>query len=726
MTRLAITLWLVYAAHGRFVHGVVRRATSDEPIPGALIEILGTDRRTFSDALGGYRLDTLPCDPCRLRVSAARYDTVVVEVSVQPETDIRLDIALAEHATPLAPVAVIADPTPRTPGSAPRYDRDAIETAMPGGDPDPLRALLQSADIGTPPDLATALHVRGGASSDNLVLFDGLPIYGPYHGGGTLSAIAPEVVGAAVLDDNLPSVRYGGGLASTIELESRQPPPSSLSIEGGLSPTAVRQSIMGLGSVVVVARESARPLLYRTDDGSAREFADATGVLTVRLPVGALELVGFGSRDRVRFDANVHDELGAMSASQAENAFRWSATTAGMVWRADIGPGLGFDVRAWYADAVSTLAWTPLRITSGLHGIGVSAEAMWNGWLTGVSAERLATSYITPSLDLVAAPVVGAAYAERHWTFGPRWSVVTGLREELVSSGGSALDPRLGVRYAISPALAVSGGFSRTDQVAQSLRNEESIIDVALPTSLPVAGDRRVPIARADQWTGTLDATIAPRTSLTIGGYTRSTSDLVTVPAVTAEPFVVDRWAIGAARATGVTVGLSRRTDRLSLTAAYGFEAVGRHADSMTYTPTSASPHSFMASLGVRVAPGTRIGTTWWAADARSTSLVADPFEWKAYAPIAGGTDLAGTPARISGPVDSRRLPPYSRVDIGISRDWRYRMGPRDARLVTRLAVTNVFNRTNVAGLVEPPGSAVPQRFVLLPRSLTFGLEWAY
>jgi hypothetical protein len=708
------------------VHGVVRRATSDQPIPGALIEILGTDRRTSSDAFGAYRLDTLPCDPCRLRVSAARYDTVVVEVSVQPETDIRLDMALAEPATPLVPVAVVADPTRWTLGSAPRYDHDAIETATPGGDPDPLRVLMQSADIGTPPDLASALHVRGGASSDNLVLFDGLPIYGPYHGSGTLSAIAPDVVGAAVLDDNLPSVRYGGGLASTIELESRPPPPSSLSIEGGLSPTSVRQSIMGLGSVVIAARQSAGPLLYRTDDGSARQFADATGVLTLRLPVGALELVGFGSRDRVRFDANVHDELGTIGASQAENAFRWSAATAGAVWRADLGPRLGVDVRAWYSDAVSTLAWTPLRITSGLHAIGASAEAMWSGWLTGVSVERLATMYVAPSLDLVAAPVVGAVYAERHWTFGPRWSVVTGLRDELVSGGGSALDPRVGVRYALSPAVAVSGGFSRTDQVAQSLRNEESIIDVALPASLPVAGDRHVPIAHADQWTGTFDATIAPRTSLTIGAYTRSTSDLVTVPAVTAEPFVVDRWAIGAARASGVTLGLSHRTDRLSLTAGYGFEVVRRHADSTTYTPTSASPHSFLASLGVRVVPGTTISTMWWAADARSTSLVADPFDWKAYAPVAGGTDLAGTPSRISGPVDSRRLPPYRRVDIGISRDWRYRVGPRDAHLVTRLAVTNVFNQTNVAGLVEPPGSAVPRRFVLLRRSLTFGLEWAY
>jgi hypothetical protein len=359
--------------------------------------------------------------------------------------------------------------------------------------------------------------------------------------------------------------------------------------------------------------------------------------------------------------------------------------------------------------------------------MGTSAEATWSSplgqWLTGVSAERLATAYLVGPLDLTGSPVVDAAYAEGRWAFGRHWSVVTGLREELVGAR-SMFDPRIAVRYAISPALAVSGGFSRTDQVVQSLRNEESIIDLVLPAPLPVAGDR-VPIAHADQWTASLDAAVAPHTTITIDGYARSTADLVAVAAATTEPFVVDRWANGTAHASGLAVAIARRGDRLSLSAAYSLEAVARHADSTTFTPASTSPRSIIASIGYRLGAGTTIGAAFWAADGRLPIERIGEFDWKASAGGAGAADLSGTPERLSGPVDSRRLPPYRRVDLGVSRVWRRRVGPRDVRLETRLTVTNALNETNVAGLVQPPGGAA-RRFVLMPRSLTFGLTWAY
>ena len=47
---------------------------------------------------------------------------------------------------------------------------------------------------GAPSDFPSAVHVRGGSSDQNLVLLDGIPVYGIMHVGGAASLFDPDAV----------------------------------------------------------------------------------------------------------------------------------------------------------------------------------------------------------------------------------------------------------------------------------------------------------------------------------------------------------------------------------------------------------------------------------------------------------------------------------------------------------------------------------------------------
>jgi carboxypeptidase family protein/TonB-dependent receptor-like protein len=777
MNVIALAFWLVQGWGGLSVHGIVRRADTDQPIAGALVEVVGTDRQTWTNAGGAYAMAHLACASCRLRFSAPLSDTAVVEVSAGPDSAVRIDVSLSPQPGRLPEIAVIA-PMRSTDGStvagditlepaaagARRYTTADIDAGAIGGHPDPLRILASAPDVASLPDIGTSLHVRGGGGDQNRVLLDGIPIQSPYHASGVLSALSPDFVDAVTIETGVPSARYGNALSSTIAVDTRRPSSATVA-HGGVDALEVRQSLAGplpggLGGFVVAARQSARSLAFgHFDQAASGGFADAAAKVTIGLPLGSLEFLGFGTRDGLGFDGRVSLDTGAVGESAAgpggapslaRNAFSWSSATEAVVWSVAPTGGLGVAVRAWHSAADARIGWTassgPIRLLSGLQDVGAAGEATWNtGWgevSTGATIDRLNTRYrvapaiatsrpasgsIGPYLQLQAAPLLAAAFLEGRWHVGPRLSLITGVREEIGSGLASTLEPRVSVRYALASGLTLVAGYARTQQSVQSLRNEESILDAVTGVGLPVAaGATGVPLARADQLTGALEQRLSDRTTVTLDGYVRRMDGLLAVPVVTAQPFALDRLARGSGGASGLALQFRYHGDRLGIQAGYGLNAAARYVAGQHYVPSFDARHTAVAALGYRLASGTTLRASVWAASERPTSLIGDAFEWTPFAPAGGAGELAGSPQHVIGLVNGGRVPPYVRLDLGVAHMWRPTVFGRVAQLTGRVGVTNVLNHANIMGILLAPGTTAVQRLPLLPRSLFFGIDWAY
>jgi hypothetical protein len=105
---------------------------------------------------------------------------------------------------------------------------------------------------------------------------------------------------------------------------------------------------------------------------------------------------------------------------------------------------------------------------------------------------------------------------------------------------------------------------------------------------------------------------------------------------------------------------------------------------------------SLGVDLGYRFLSDTRLQLRFRGGAHEPSSVVEPGFD---YQPIQDG-ELAGTPINLPGDINSTQLPSYSRLDLGLRRDWRVPGLGRGSQLTTAVALTNLLDRTNILGLV--------------------------
>jgi TonB-dependent Receptor Plug Domain. len=84
------------------------------------------------------------------------------------------------------------------------------------GEADILRVILTLPGVKSVGEASTGFNVRGGATDQNLILFNGTTIYNPSHFFGFFSAFNPEVVKDVELYKSTIPPKYGGRLSSVL------------------------------------------------------------------------------------------------------------------------------------------------------------------------------------------------------------------------------------------------------------------------------------------------------------------------------------------------------------------------------------------------------------------------------------------------------------------------------------------------------------------------------
>jgi Outer membrane receptor for ferrienterochelin and colicins len=219
----------------------------------------------------------------------------------------------------LATLQVVATPVP-APAGRPADDaelgrvrlNDDWLTRRMAGEGDVLLALADAPGMQARGERGAGLHVRGGASSDNLVLLDGIPVFSAVHYAGSASAVNPDAVAAAELHPGVSSAQFGEHLAGVVELETRDAGPDPFSARGAFGSGEVRQSVAGYipalrTGVSVGGRTTYRNALmgggYDGDATDGSGYRDLLAVATSDLAGGRLRALSFFSSNGLAFPA---------------------------------------------------------------------------------------------------------------------------------------------------------------------------------------------------------------------------------------------------------------------------------------------------------------------------------------------------------------------------------------------------------------------------------------
>ncbi|MFN4312814.1 MAG: TonB-dependent receptor domain-containing protein [Chitinophagaceae bacterium] len=225
--------------------GTVRNAKTGEPLVNASVFI---DSRyyTTTDGYGHYSLN-VPAGNYTLNILAVGMRDTRLQLAVF--SDGKLDVDVAETITTLKEVIISSRKTLNITNVNMGVARLNIETIkkVPSvfGEADVLRVITSLPGVKTVGEASTGFNVRGGSADQNLILYNESTIYNPSHFFGIFSAFNPEVVNEIELYKSSIPAKYGGRLASVLEINSREGNKKKITGSAGLGLVTSRIHLEG-------------------------------------------------------------------------------------------------------------------------------------------------------------------------------------------------------------------------------------------------------------------------------------------------------------------------------------------------------------------------------------------------------------------------------------------------------------------------------------------------
>lgn len=766
----AISLFLRLFAALAGIHGTVRAAGHGPVAAGVRIQLDGTDRGV-TDSAGRYSVIGVPMGEHVFQFVSPGFEPRRVTIILADSSDLALDVELTPRPLALPPLDVIVSSVPIVPVDNPvgstswheaghyRFGAD-WQSNQPAGAVDLQQAIATVPGVATRSDNATALSIRGGRGSENMVLLDGVPLIGAVHFAGAPSAINPEAIALFDVHTGVSSARYDGALSGVIELQTSDITPSQFQLTGALSSTDVRSvaraPLGASGGLLLGARASFRNLFNDASGlGSATGYQDFIGAGHLALGSSTLSFVGFESGNHLTWQAfttssaalRMESPVPTATAGVVTNgdAANWQSGAFGATWVRPLGIHSEWRTVSWWTGSTAAIATvsesTTERLTSGISEFGLRSELLQHGpnsslvlggelmrprtWYT--LASPATTSDSGSSIDLRARPTLGSVYSEWDWHGSPLIDFRAGLHANTDFASSVTLDPRVVVNLRTSATTRIEAGFGRTHQSVQSMLNEENLTSAIIGPPLPLATTAGGPVARADQLELSVEHQVGKSLTLSLDGYARSWENVLTPTATTGALFVAGAPQYGDGDSRGLIASVAADLGRFSLHGSAGLASATQQAGGVTYHTGFEQPWSFSGDLNYRPTDGTSFQLRWAIGAGQARTAVSPALGWQASQPVTGTGGIEGIATNVPGAINALRLAGPMRLDLGARHLWPIGSGngARRSGLSTSVRLENLLNQADPIGIMEQPGGSL-QVLRGAARTVVVELGWVY
>ncbi len=293
--------------------GYIRSTLTGAPVSLASVQVVGHSSAVQADQFGYYSI-TIPAERSVIRISSVGKKATQRQLLMHASG--RLDIQLDDEVYALKEVIVSAEQGSQVRRTQLGVERLSIQTIkqvpVVFGEADVVRVVLTLPGVQTVGEAASGFNVRGGATDQNLVLFNDATVYNPAHFFGFFSAFNPDAISGVELYKGSVPPKFGGRLSSVLDVAAKTGNRNKVSGAGGIGPLTGRLSLDGpIGektSFFVAGRSTYSDWLLRLipDEGyknSGASFYDANVQLNHEFgDKDALYLTGYISNDRFAFD----------------------------------------------------------------------------------------------------------------------------------------------------------------------------------------------------------------------------------------------------------------------------------------------------------------------------------------------------------------------------------------------------------------------------------------
>lgn len=530
------------------IAGHVRNVASGEPVVGAAVYIENPRLGTVSDQFGYYSI-TLP---------RGRHDLKLRSIGMKDTRrrivlygDGKFDVDMEDDVIALKEVVIEAEKDVNIAGlqmGQERVDIKSIKqvpTAL--GEADLLRVIQTLPGVKTVGESSTGLNVRGGATDQNLILYNDATIYNSSHLFGFFSAFNPDLIKSAELYKSAIPSRFGGRLSSVLDVQTRDGNKKKFIGSGGIGLLTGRLTFEGplikdkTSFIAGVRSTYSDWLLGQLQDAnfkkSQAQFYDLNLHVTHDVnEKNTIYLTGYLSRDKFK--------LGSDTSYRYQNqvaTLKWKHIFSNKLYSVYTGSYSGYT----YSVSSEKNPVNAYNLDFGIHQTQLKAD--FNYYPTnqhavdfGVSTTHYklfpgnfqpngGESLITPDVVSAEQGLENALYIGDRFDINQRLSVSGGLRYSIYSYLGPhsvfqyapgqpktvanmtdtiaygrnkfintyhGPEYRFSLRYALSSSASVKASFNRTRQYIQMLSNTT----VISPTDIWKLSDPNIGPQIGDQY----------------------------------------------------------------------------------------------------------------------------------------------------------------------------------------------------------------------------------
>ncbi len=724
------------------VFGQVRSESSGAPLRFAIVEVVTPYSRSIhavTDSNGIYVLHGVPAGRRLIRATHIDHAPLEVEVLVSAGSQISMDFGLALRPVRLPVVNALATSGPSTIRDTAAAPAAQLVTAAvhvleatPGVAEFGLAEAAREVPGQEPVDPSDVLYVRGGGADLKLVLLNGAPVYAPFHLGGLIQALDPDLIGSAELYVGGAPARFDGGLSYVMDLETRsgrtRQPHVTFAVDmlSGrmMAEGPISNDVAYLVGGRAVHGAGAAPF---TADPFPYSYGDALGRVDFRVGSGIMSATGFWNREAVRFD----------SAGTLQPAAEWGNAAGSLRYQGDLlgMHGLFTFAGGHFRTELPIGGIRPLITRATSRRLRAAADfdrelgpghlafgASWDrlhveqrAWPRGAAPDSLGP------LALGEADVAGG-YVDATLDPADGFRIRAGLRADVFSlDDGVHLAPRLSATLALSDRSSLTLAAGQYRQYVRAPTRTSSLTgDGTIPDNGPNA--HALAVARASHLVMAFDQEIGATFGLGLEGFYKMYDGLPSAGGDEAEAAGIDAWLRRTRGSVTGWVGYSLAwiwSEQPGLYAPTRETSFGRHLVSVGLS----GPVIADSDFDVRVSYGAGLPFTAIPEPEAATPV---------FSVVGMGDDLGGPAYAAAEPVPTLPSTPeeaFLRLDAQISRAFQGTWRDLEFEVRPYLRILNLLDRRDALfyHYDRAGGStAEPRAVAAIPVLPVFGVEWRF
>ncbi len=727
------------AAQNGTVRGFIYEEGTGEPMIFTPIFLEGAQMGGQTDVNGYYSINKIPAGNYTLMVAYLGYDTLRKKIEIVPDRIINEKLFVTKASTLIREFEVSADKQ-----EAQNTVRMGVTKLTPkqitllpsvGGDADLAQYLQVVPGVIFTGDQGGQLYVRGGSPIMNKMMLDGMVLYNPFHSIGLFSVFDNDIIRNADIYTAGFNAEHGGRISSIMDITTRDGNKTRMSGKVSASTFAAKallegplkkQTSPGEGSSSYLLNfrhsylDQTSKQLYSFVDtaGLPFKFTDIYGKVSFNGSTGSkFNLFGFNFTDGVKYK-NVSDL----------NWKNWGAGTNFVL----VPSG-----SAVLIDGVFSVSNYKIEMVEGSLDPRTSEIASFNGGLNfklfnGEDEAKYGIEVLGFRTNFQFFNSVGRKFVQEQNTseiagyFNYRKNfnkliLDPGIRLHYYASLSVAnIEPRMGLKWNISDNLRFKAAAGRYSQNLVAANSDRDVVNLfygflSSPDDLPATittengKERKIkdPLQRANHYVAGFEYDLTNELTANFEVYLKDFRQVTNLnrnklfndtPEFADEPDELKNdYIVETGKAYGADLQMKYEKGQTFIWFVYSYTYVDRFDGIQTYNPVWDRRHNLNAVVSQSFGKfdSWKVNIRW---------NYGSGFPYTQTQGFYGGVPFDGdintnvntsnaSLQTIFGPINNGRLPDYHRLDIGITKDWRF---DENKSLQLDLSLTNTYDRENI------------------------------